>query len=148
MTPEAAPGADDGAGADPAVTGKNVVHNWGYASTAGYEPTGHKKTNQDAFCVLEVRCIALVDTRGTADENHIQHTYPACGFLPTLVGPLRPQDFAGVRNQYVFGVFDGHGRAGHKASNFIASEVGQCLSSSGADDLHLRANRMMATGCP
>jgi hypothetical protein len=28
-----------------------------------------------------------------------------------------------VRNQYVFGVFDGHGRVGHKASNFVASAV-------------------------
>lgn len=35
------------------------------------------------------------------------------------------QDFNSVRNQYLFGVFDGHGRAGHKASNFIASEVSE-----------------------
>eukprot|EP01048_Picozoa_sp_COSAG05_P018464 COSAG05_NODE_2705_length_2744_cov_5.486578_3_plen_172_part_00 len=31
----------------------------GYTSTAGYEPTGHKKTNQDAFCVFEVRMHAV-----------------------------------------------------------------------------------------
>eukprot|EP01051_Picozoa_sp_SAG22_P020622 SAG22_NODE_4241_length_1330_cov_1.372055_1_plen_249_part_10 len=77
--------ADDGQGADAEPPSFNAVESWGYTSTAGYEPTGHKKTNQDAFCVLE--------------------------------------DFNSVRNQYLFGVFDGHGRAGHKASNFIASEI-------------------------
>ena len=46
--------ADDGAGADPDAPSFNAVDSWGYTSTAGYEPTGHKKTNQDAFCVLEV----------------------------------------------------------------------------------------------
>lgn len=78
---------DNGAGEDPdSHESTNVVRRFGYTSTAGYEPSGHKKTNQDAFCVFE--------------------------------------DFAGVRNQYLFGVFDGHGRAGHKASNFVASEIG------------------------
>jgi serine/threonine protein phosphatase PrpC len=28
-----------------------------------------------------------------------------------------------VPNQYLFGVFDGHGRVGHKVSNFVASQV-------------------------
>lgn len=64
----------------------DLVKSFGYTSTAGYEPTGHKKTNQDAFIVLN--------------------------------------DYAGVENQYLFGVFDGHGRVGHKASNYIASEIG------------------------
>jgi len=70
--------------ADPDAPQTNVISAFGYTSNAGYEPTGHKKTNQDSFCILE--------------------------------------DFANVPNQYVFGVFDGHGRQGHKASNFVSSQ--------------------------
>ena len=46
---------DNGAGDDPDTPATlDIVERFGYKSTAGYEPTGHKKTNQDAFCVFEV----------------------------------------------------------------------------------------------
>jgi hypothetical protein len=47
--------ADNGAGGDPDAPGHvDSVLRFGYTSTAGYEHSGHKKTNQDAFCVFEV----------------------------------------------------------------------------------------------
>ena len=54
-TGEERPAADDGAGPDPQTSEHaNVVSTIGYTSKAGFEMTGHKKTNQDAFVVLQV----------------------------------------------------------------------------------------------
>lgn len=49
------PPEDNGAGADPQTSEHvDVVSSIGYTSKAGFEKTGHKKTNQDAFVVLQV----------------------------------------------------------------------------------------------
>ena len=54
-TGEEHPPEDNGAGADPTSSERvNAVSAVGYTSKAGFEGTGHKKTNQDAFVVLEV----------------------------------------------------------------------------------------------
>ncbi len=53
---------DNGAGADPTPSKRvNVVSAVGYTSKAGVERTGHKKTNQDAFVVLQVSQLAAPD---------------------------------------------------------------------------------------
>jgi hypothetical protein len=74
-TGEINPSEDNGAGADPdAPEHVNVVKTIGYTSKAGYETTGHKKTNQDAFVVLQVR---------VSPAQLLQHRPARC---PRLVG--------------------------------------------------------------
>lgn len=60
-TGEENPLLDDGAGADPETSDHvHVVSTIGYTSKAGSENSGHKKTNQDAFVVLQVHLPIVV----------------------------------------------------------------------------------------